>query len=82
MMIEEQTKNWLATRFGISPESILWFNSGICYDRVIVATKEDSQKVSEFVKDGTVNGGWFHGMPLGLQSNVNYDGKPAYEVMC
>lgn len=59
-------KKWAAEKFGISPEEVIWYNSGSCYDRVIVSTKAAAQKVARAVKGGTANGGWYHGLPLGV----------------
>lgn len=74
----DETKKWLADQFGISVDDIVWFNGGTCYDSIIVKTKEAADKVTNAVKDETVNGGYFHGMPLGGQENS--DGN--IRVMC
>lgn len=81
-MTSEDAK-WLSERFGVSPDSILWYHSGICYSRLSVKTKEDAEKASKSVKGETVNGGWYHGMPLGGISKVaEFKGVPAhFEVM-
>jgi hypothetical protein len=65
---QQRTFEWAAQRFGISVEEITFYNSGICYDRIVVTTQEAADKVTEKVKGRTVNGGWFHGMSLGGQS--------------
>lgn len=74
----ESTKTWLVQRFGIPVDDIVWFNGGTCYDSIIVKTKESADKVTAAVKGETVNGGYFHGMPLGGQENS--DGN--IRVMC
>ena len=61
----ERIRQWLAGRFGIAPESIEWYNSGICYDRIIVNTEEAALKVQAAAKGTYANGGMFHGMELG-----------------
>lgn len=71
--------------FGIKADEFIWYNSGICYDRIGVTTKEAAEKVSEVVKaqDRTANGGMFHGMPLGVISTYKDDnGVLRYDVTC
>jgi hypothetical protein len=75
---EQETKVWAAKRFNIQPEEVRWYNSGICYDRIGVTTKEAADKVTETVKGETVNGGMFHGMRLGSQTKTEY----GFDVMC
>lgn len=82
---EQQTKIWAAKEFGIKPEEILEHNSGICYDRIWVTTKEAADKVSKKVKGRCVNGGMFDGMPLGGQTHYkkeNGHDLEHYAVMC
>ena len=74
----KQTQEWAAKRFGIPEKEVLWYNHGICYDRIGVKTKRAANKVTAKVKGEFVNGGWFHGMPLGGQQK--YPGY--YDVMC
>jgi hypothetical protein len=72
------TKKWVAKRFGIPEEDVLWYHSGICYDRVGIKTKDSADRVSDQVKGGTVNGGQFDGMPLGNQSST----EGGFDIMC
>lgn len=76
--MKEETKQWLSNRFSIPTEDIVWYNSGICYDRIKVKTEESAKKVSESVKGNYVNGGWYDGMSLG--GYTKYD--DGYDVMC
>lgn len=82
----QETKEWAAKKFGILPEEVVWYNFGICYDRVAVTTKEAADKVSESVKGQYVNGGMFDGMRLGGQSlmptNEYNIGDPYYDIYC
>jgi hypothetical protein len=80
--LSDRDREWLSKRFSIQPEEILWHHSGICYDRIMVKSKESADKVSASVKGETVNGGWFHGMSLGGQAVVKYEDNDVYEVMC
>lgn len=84
---DEQNKIWAAKEFGIPIADILWFNSGICYDRIGVTTQESANKITEKVKDKTANGGMFDGMPLGGQSFYSPTKNQAikqeyYDIMC
>lgn len=82
-MITQKEKDSVARRFNIPSNDVLWYNWGTCYDRILVATKESADKVSQAVKDDQVNGGWYHGVYLGGQTLVkNGDGEASYEVMC
>src|SRR6185369_16125061 len=54
-----------ADRFGLKPEEVAGYNSGSCYDKIWVTTKEAADKVAAAVKGQTCNGGWFDGMSLG-----------------
>lgn len=65
-----QEKERLGNWYGIPAEVILWYNSGICYSRLMVSTKAAALKAARKVKGRTVNGGWFHGMPLGVINRV------------
>lgn len=71
---------WAATIYGIEPNDIVWYHSGICYDRIMVRTQEAADKVTAAVKGRHVNGGWLHGMELGGQTVQSSDGT--IEVMC
>lgn len=77
--LDEETANWLCKRFKLKRDDIAWFHSGICYDRICVATKEAADKVTEAVKGQSVNGGCYDGMTLGYQSKTE---NGFYEVMC
>jgi hypothetical protein len=60
-----------------------WKNSGICYSRAAFYDKADAEAFAAAVKadGGTVNGGWFDGMPLGnLQPSRNGE-MTVWEVM-
>lgn len=81
--MEEDTKKWLSNKFGIPQEEIVWFNSGICYSRIVVTTRSSAEKVRKAVKGETVNGGMLHGMPLGsIGEKEEKDGSITYEIMC
>ena len=71
-----------AKRFGLKPSEVLFYNRGICYDRVTVRTKAAAEKVAASVEGDTVNGGYFDGMPLGCITETTTDGKLAYNVTC
>jgi hypothetical protein len=71
-----------AKRFGLKPDEVLFYNSGICYDRIVVTTMRAAKKVSKAVEGRTANGGYFHGMPLGGISEEKRDDKVAYSVYC
>lgn len=76
---EEKTRIWASEKFGIPREDVVWYNSGVCYDRIVVKTKESADKVTLKMKGQCVNGGMFDGMALGSQ-NKQPDGS--YDVMC
>lgn len=78
-LIKESTQKWLSEMYDIPAEDILWYNSGICYSRVLVKTEESANKIYEKVKDYTVNGGWYHGMSLGSYTKTK---EGYYDVMC
>jgi hypothetical protein len=75
-----EAKAYAIKQFGLKPEEVVGYNSGICYSKVWVTTREAAEKVSKQIKKqgGEVNGGMFHGMPLGGISE--YGGQ--FEVMC
>lgn len=82
---EQQTKQWAAQTYGIKPEDVDWYNSGICYDRICVNSKDAADKVTAKVQaeNRTANGGMFHGMPLGSQSkHTRKDGSIYYDITC
>ena len=82
-MITEETKKWCAKEFGIPESDVIWYNSGICYSRIGVLTKESAKKVFQKVNGQTVNGGMFHGMPLGSsRESKREDGTIYYDVTC
>ena len=74
----QETKQWLSKEYGIPTEDIVWYNSGICYSRIMVKTEESAKKVQESVKDQYVNGGWYDGMSLGGYTKY----ENGYDVMC
>jgi hypothetical protein len=79
------TKNdldYLTRRFGIPESEILWYRSGICYDRIGVTTRESAMKVHDAVKGERVNGGMLDGMPLGEIFEVTRDGVHYFDVTC
>ena len=81
--MKDDTRNWLATRFGIPEEDIIWFNNGNCYDRILVKSQQSADKVTNLVKEEYVNGGYLHGLSLGGQSKYqDTDGNIVYDVMC
>ena len=64
-------KNWskdqidfFKSQYNVGPEEVEFHNSGICYSSIIVNSREAAERVSACT-NGTVNGGWLHGMPLG-----------------
>ena len=82
-MESKETLKWLSERFGIPESDIVWYNSGICYSRIIVKTKESAMKVHDLVSNETVNGGLLHGMHLGgFVPYKNESGEIEYDVMC
>lgn len=81
--MKEEDREYLATRFKIPKDDILWHNSGICYDRIQVKTLYSAQEISKAVQGETVNGGMFHGMPLGgISEHKLDDGTFVYEIIC
>lgn len=75
---------YAAKEFGIKVEDVVFYNSGICYSTVVVRTEAAAKKVSEKAQGGTVNGGWYDGMPLGvINKERSEDGKTTvWRVMC
>jgi hypothetical protein len=71
-----------AKRFGLKTDEVLFYNSGICYDRIVVTTMLAARKVAKAVKGDTVNGGYLDGMPLGGISEEKREDKVAYSVYC
>lgn len=79
---EEQqasARQWIASRFGVSPETVRWFNAGSSYDRVIVTTRESAERISRAASKDTANGGYFHGMQLG---RITECADGTFDVMC
>jgi hypothetical protein len=76
---KETTIKWLCERFSLSPSEILGYNSGICYSRIWVNSREAAMKVHDKVKGRVVNGGMFDGMPLGSICE-GHDGR--FDVTC
>jgi hypothetical protein len=71
-----------AKRFGLKPDEVLFYNSGICHDRIVVTTMRAAKKVAKSVEGDTVNGGYLDGMPLGGINETKHDGKQAFSVYC
>lgn len=71
-----------AKRFHLQADEVLFYNSGICYDRIVVTTMRAARKVAKAVEGETVNGGYLDGMPLGGISETKHNGKHAYSVYC
>jgi hypothetical protein len=79
----QQEKEYAAKRFNIPIEDVLFYNSGICYDRVGVLTKESADKVTKAVEGDSVNGGMLDGMPLGGQRKTpRKAGGEYFDVIC
>ena len=68
--------------FGIDPSDVHSYHSGSCFSTIWVYTKEAADKVTNKVKGQIVNGGWFHGMPLGGQEAEIVDKQNLFRVMC
>ena len=80
--MEQETREWLSERFGIDPQSISWYNSGICYSRIIVFDEDTAKKISKQVEMFRVNGGHYDGQPLGwYHSYYNGDGVQVFDVV-
>lgn len=71
-----------AKRFGLSLDEVLFYNHGICYDRIVVTTKRAASKVRKAVAGETVNGGYFDGTPLGGISEATIHGVKGFNVTC
>ena len=71
-----------AKRFGLMPSDVLFYNRGICFDRIVVTTMQAARKVAKSVEGETVNGGYFDGMPLGGISEATVNGTKGFEVRC
>lgn len=78
MKDNQETKEWAAKNFNISVNEVLWYNSGSCYDRIGVTTKEAADIVTKSVENEAANGGMLHGMPLGSQTKMDW----GYDVTC
>lgn len=69
--------------YGIPSATIVWYHSGNCYSQIVVNTIEAAKAVHEIAKKDTANGGWMHGMPLGIISAVQQpNGGTHYAVTC
>lgn len=71
-----------AKRFGLSTDEVLFYNRGICYDRIVVTTMRAAKKVAKSVEGDTVNGGYFDGTPLGGISEATVGGVKGFDVTC
>ena len=71
-----------AKRFGLKLDEVLFYNRGICYDRIVVTTWLAAMKVRKAVKGETVNGGYFDGTPLGATTEATVNGVRGYDVTC
>lgn len=71
-----------AKRFGLMPSDVLFYNRGICYDRIVVTTMQAARKVAKSVEGETVNGGWFDGAPLGSITEATINGTKGFDVRC
>ena len=78
----EKTKIWASEKFGIPKKDVLWYNHGICYDRIGVRTKKSADKVSVACTGERVNGGMYDGMPLGAISHIVHDKEEYWDVTC
>ncbi len=71
-----------AKRFSLKTDEVLFYNRGICYDRIVVTTMQAARKVAKSVKGDTVNGGYFDGAPLGGISEATILGTKGFDVLC
>ena len=71
-----------AKRFGLRVDEVLFYNRGICYDRIVVDTGLAALKVRKAVAGETVNGGYFDGAPLGSTTEATVGGVRGYSVTC
>jgi len=72
------SRAYAASRFGLTPDEVIGYNSGSAYDKIWVKTRAAAERVASKVAGEKCNGGWFHGMALGGIST--HDG--IFEVMC
>ena len=71
-----------AKRFGLKPDEVMFYNRGICFDRIVVATARAAKKVAKSVEGETVNGGYFDGAPLGGITEATINGIKGFDVRC
>ena len=71
-----------AKRFGLKADEVLFYNRGICYDRIVVTTMRAARKVAKSVEGDTVNGGYFDGTPLGGISEATIHGVKGFNMTC
>jgi hypothetical protein len=71
-----------AKRFGLKADEVLFYNSGICYDRIVVTTMLAARKVAKSVEGETVNGGCFDGALLGGITEATVNGVKGFDVRC
>lgn len=81
-MADDDGRSFASSWFGIDESDVVWYRSGICYARVCVRTREAAEKVRNKVKNDTVNGGWYHGEPLGYIMETTFNGERVFDVMC
>lgn len=83
MKTTNDTKKWVAERFGIPYQDVEWYHSGICYDRVGVLSQQSADKITEYCHNAKANGGMLDGMPLGGQTKYSQDdGTVIWDVYC
>lgn len=83
VMEKKEDFSWLSKRFGISEDEIIWYNSGICYSRIEVKSRQAAEIVHIAVTGQTVNGGLLDGMPLGgISEYKDKKGNIYYDVIC
>lgn len=80
--LSAEAREYGAKLFGLKAEEVLFYNRGICYDRIVVTTMQAARKVAKAVKGETVNGGYFDGAPLGGISEATIDGVKGFDVRC
>ena len=71
-----------AERFSLGTDEVLFYNRGICYDRIVVTTMRAAKKVAKSVEGDTVNGGYFDGTPLGGITEAPINGAKGFDVRC
>jgi hypothetical protein len=74
----ERSRQYGVRAFGLADTEVIWYNSGICYDRIIVTTEQARDKVVAAVENKYVNGGMFHGMSLGAWTKS----EKGFDIMC